>query len=94
MPVDDSLIGRTYPPSRVYEVSREKIREFADAIGDASPLYRDPEAAKAHGYPDVIAPPTFPIASIISSTPTSRTSMRRTRSSKPSPPVTIGWMPL
>ena len=61
MPVDDSLIGRTYPPSRVYEVSREKIREFADAIGDASPLYRDPEAAKAHGYPDVIAPPTFPI---------------------------------
>jgi acyl dehydratase len=61
MPVDDSLIGRTYPPSRVYEVSREKIREFADAIGDASPLYRDPETAKAHGYPDVIAPPTFPI---------------------------------
>ena len=61
MPVDDSLIGRTYPPSRVYEVSREKIREFADAIGDPSPVFRDPEAAKALGYPDVIAPPTFPI---------------------------------
>lgn len=61
MPVGESLVGRTYPPSRVYEVSREKIREFADAIGDASPLYRDPEAAKAAGYPDVVAPPTFPI---------------------------------
>jgi acyl dehydratase len=61
MALDASLVGRTYPPSRVYEVSREKIREFADAIGDGSPLYRDPEAAKAHGYPDVIAPPTFPI---------------------------------
>ncbi len=61
MPIDDSLVGLIYPPSRVYEVSREKIREFADAIGDSLPLYRDPEAAKAHGYPDVIAPPTFPI---------------------------------
>ncbi|MGQ0465401.1 MAG: MaoC family dehydratase N-terminal domain-containing protein [Sporichthyaceae bacterium] len=61
MPVDESLVGRTYPPSRVYEVSREKIREFAAAIGDASVLYRDPEAARAAGYPDVVAPPTFPI---------------------------------
>jgi len=61
MALEASLVGRTYPPSRVYEVSREKIREFADAIGDTSPVYRDPDAAKAHGYPDVIAPPTFPI---------------------------------
>jgi acyl dehydratase len=42
-------------------VSREKIREFADAIGDTSPLHRDPDAARAVGYPDVIAPPTFAI---------------------------------
>jgi len=43
----------------VYEVSREKIREFADSIGDSSPLYRDVDAARSAGYPDVIAPPTF-----------------------------------
>jgi acyl dehydratase len=48
-----------YPPTATYEVSRAKIKEFADAIGDANPLYRDPAAAKAAGFPDVIAPPTF-----------------------------------
>jgi len=57
--LDQSFIGRSYPPSSTYEVGREKIREFADAIGDENPLYRDPEAARAAGYPDVIAPPTF-----------------------------------
>jgi acyl dehydratase len=61
MPLDPSFIGRTYPPTRPYEVGREKIREFADAIGDDSPLYRDPSAAARLGHPDVIAPPTFPI---------------------------------
>ncbi|MCI2417077.1 MaoC family dehydratase N-terminal domain-containing protein [Saccharopolyspora sp. K220] len=59
MPLDPSFIGRSYPPASPYEVGREKIREFADAIKDDSPLYRDPEAAKAAGYPEVIAPPTF-----------------------------------
>jgi acyl dehydratase len=40
-------------------VGAEKIREFADAIGDPNPIYRDAEAAKAAGHPAVIAPPTF-----------------------------------
>jgi acyl dehydratase len=57
--LDESFIGRVYPPKSTYEVSREKIREFADAIDDGSPLYRDPDAARAAGHPDVIAPPTF-----------------------------------
>jgi len=61
MPLDPSFIGRTYPAAEVYEVGREKIREFADAIGDSNPIYRDPEAARKAGHPDVIAPPTFPI---------------------------------
>ena len=61
MPLDQSFAGRTYPPTPPYEVGREKIREFADAIGDPNPAYRDPEAAKALGHPDVIAPPTFGI---------------------------------
>ncbi|WP_410639696.1 MaoC family dehydratase N-terminal domain-containing protein [Amycolatopsis sp. lyj-346] len=59
MPLDQSFAGRSYPPQTSYEVSREKIREFADAIGDANPVYRDPEAAREAGHPDVIAPPTF-----------------------------------
>ncbi|MBV2154495.1 MaoC family dehydratase N-terminal domain-containing protein [Kitasatospora sp. SUK 42] len=60
MALDPSFIGRSYPPTEPYEVGREKIREFAIAIGDANPAYTDPEAAKALGHRDVIAPPTFP----------------------------------
>jgi len=61
MPLDQSYVGRKFPPSAPYEVGREKIREFADAIGDDNPVYRDQAAARALGYPDVIAPPTFAI---------------------------------
>jgi acyl dehydratase len=61
MALDQSFVGRTYPPTPAYEVGREKIREFADAIGDLNPAYRDAEAARALGHPDVVAPPTFPI---------------------------------
>ncbi|WP_030055765.1 MULTISPECIES: MaoC family dehydratase N-terminal domain-containing protein [Streptomyces] len=60
MALDPSFIGRSYPPTEPYEVGREKIREFATAIGDANPAYTDAEAAKALGHLDVIAPPTFP----------------------------------
>lgn len=59
MPLDQSFIGRSYPPTEPYEVSREKIREFAESIGDDNPVYRDQEAARVAGYRDVIAPPTF-----------------------------------
>jgi acyl dehydratase len=61
MPLDASFVGRVYPPTDAYEVGREKIREFADAIGDAHPAHRDRAAAQGLGYPDVIAPPTFAI---------------------------------
>ena len=61
MTLDAGLVGRSYPPSAVYEVGREKIAEFATAVGDPDPVYRDPEAARAVGHPDVIAPPTFAI---------------------------------
>ncbi|MDT0382049.1 MaoC family dehydratase N-terminal domain-containing protein [Streptomyces sp. DSM 42041] len=59
MALDQSFVGRSYPPSRPYEVGREKIREFAEAIGDANPAYTDRGAAAELGHPDVIAPPTF-----------------------------------
>jgi len=59
VPINREFIGREYPASEVYEVGREKIRDFAFAIGDLNPLYVDVDAAKGAGYPDVIAPPTF-----------------------------------
>ncbi|BCJ27971.1 MaoC family dehydratase N-terminal domain-containing protein [Actinocatenispora sera] len=62
MPLDSSFVGRSYPPTPAYEVGREKIREFAAALGDDNPAYRYRDAARALGHPDVIAPPTFAIA--------------------------------
>jgi len=59
VPLNRAFIGRSYPAPGTYEVSREKIRDFAVAIGDPQPAYVDPEAARALGHADVIAPPTF-----------------------------------
>ncbi len=61
MALDPAFVGKQYPPTNAYEVSREKIREFASAIGDDTAAYRDVGAANALGYPDILAPPTFPI---------------------------------
>jgi acyl dehydratase len=63
MALDPSFVGRTYPPTKPHLVRREDIREFVDSTGDTNAVYRDSEAARALGYPDVIAPPTFPIVS-------------------------------
>lgn len=60
MPLNPDFVGKAYPPSPPYQVGREKIRQFATAIGDHNPAYHDPEAAVALGYADVVAPPTFP----------------------------------
>ena len=61
MALNADLVGRTYPASPVYQVGREKVREFARAIGESSPLCSDVDAARAAGYSDVVAPPTFAI---------------------------------
>jgi hypothetical protein len=61
MPLDPSYAGRTYPPTAAYQVGREKIREFARAIGADDAAYHEPGAARALGHPDVLAPPTFPV---------------------------------
>ena len=61
MALNRDFVGRSYPSSSPYEVSRVKIKEFAAAIGDSNPIYRDRDAARAAGHPDVVAPPTFPI---------------------------------
>src|SRR5580693_10514178 len=61
MAINRDYAGRTFEPSEPYEVSRVKIADFASAIGDPNPVYRDRSAAQAGGHPDVIAPPTFAI---------------------------------
>jgi len=53
VPIDRSFVGRAYPASAPYEVGREHVRTFAEAIGETS------SACRALGHPDVIAPPTF-----------------------------------
>ena len=59
MALNPDYVGRVFGPGEPYEVSRVKIADFADAIGEPSALCRDREAAIKAGYPDVIAPPTF-----------------------------------
>jgi acyl dehydratase len=59
--INQEFIGRTYPPTEAYSVGREKIREFAGALGETAPCYFDVESARSLGYPDLIAPPTFAI---------------------------------
>ncbi|MGC9220009.1 MAG: FAS1-like dehydratase domain-containing protein [Solirubrobacteraceae bacterium] len=56
LPVDQ--IGKQYVPT-VYAVGREKIREYAAAVGESNPLFFDLEVARAAGYGDLLAPPMF-----------------------------------
>ncbi|HLU56451.1 MAG TPA: MaoC family dehydratase N-terminal domain-containing protein [Pseudonocardia sp.] len=58
---DASFVGKALPPTAPYRVGREKIREFALAIGEGASVCLDVDAARAAGHPDVVAPPTFPV---------------------------------
>jgi acyl dehydratase len=60
MSVNLEAIGKRYPGVD-YAVGREKIREYAYAVGETNPLHLDPVAARAAGYADVIAPPMFAV---------------------------------
>jgi acyl dehydratase len=53
-------VGKTYPPTS-YAVGREKVREFAAAVGEENPLHHDLDAAREAGYSDVVAPPMFAV---------------------------------
>lgn len=61
MSVNPEIQGRSYPPTAPYLVGREKVREFARAVLSTSPVNLDVDAARAAGYADVVAPPTFPV---------------------------------
>jgi acyl dehydratase len=60
MAVNTAVIGKSYPPS-TYAVGREKVIEYAHAVGETNPLHLDPGAARTAGYADVVAPPMFAV---------------------------------
>jgi acyl dehydratase len=60
MAVHTAPIGRSYDPV-TYAVGREKIREYAAAVGETNPLHLDVQAARAAGYEDLVAPPMFAV---------------------------------
>lgn len=57
--MNSELVGREFPPTPPYLVGREKVREFARAVFADAPMHTDVDAARALGYADVVAPPTF-----------------------------------
>jgi acyl dehydratase len=58
MAIKTEAIGREWPAS-TYQVGREKIKEYANALGIGNPVHFDVEAARAAGFRDVPAPPMF-----------------------------------
>ncbi|WGW10928.1 MaoC family dehydratase N-terminal domain-containing protein [Saxibacter everestensis] len=61
MAVNPDIQGRSYPPGEPYSVSREVIRNFAEATKATHPAYTDVAAARELGYDDLLAPPTFAV---------------------------------
>jgi len=60
MPVADQAVGKRFPP-HAYAVGREKIREYARAVGETDPRHLDLDSARAAGHPDLVAPPMFAV---------------------------------
>lgn len=60
MPLSPTLVGLS-TPARTYEIEKGAIRRFAEALESTNPLYLSEEAARAAGYPGLLAPPTFAI---------------------------------
>jgi acyl dehydratase len=60
MAISTAAVGKSYPPV-TYAVGREKVKEYAAAVGETNPVHLDVEAARAAGYADVVAPPMFAV---------------------------------
>ena len=60
MPVNTQAIGKNYEPA-LYAVGREKVKEYAHAVGETNPVHLDVQAAGAAGHADVVAPPLFAV---------------------------------
>lgn len=61
MALDPSFIGRKGGRARIV-IERGAVANFARAIKDPNPIYQDENAAKAAGFADIPAPPTYLIA--------------------------------
>jgi acyl dehydratase len=61
VPVNPELQGRVFAPVAPYLVGREKVREFSRAVFASSAVNFEPAAARAAGYSDIVAPPTFAV---------------------------------
>jgi acyl dehydratase len=59
--VNPELVGRVFAATAPYLVGREKVREFSRAVFATNPINLDETAARAAGYSDVVAPPTFAV---------------------------------
>lgn len=59
MPLNRAYIGQTWRSPEIYEVSREKLRDYAIAIGDPHPACLDRAAAAGLGYDEAVSPVTF-----------------------------------
>jgi acyl dehydratase len=60
VPLNTQAVGKQFEPTH-YAVGREKIKEYARAVGETNPLHLDENAARAAGYADVVAPPMFAV---------------------------------
>jgi len=60
MALKTEAVGKEWPGS-TYQVGREKIKEYANALGIDNPVHFDVEAARAAGFRDVVAPPMFAV---------------------------------
>ncbi len=74
--MDKTVLGKEYP-SFQWSVEKGKIKEFAEAISDSNPVYRDEKYAKSEGFGGVIAPPTFTMVSTFISHDEAREELKR-----------------
>ena len=58
MPVSEEAVGKEWGPE-TFEVEADRIRQFAEAVGETSEVHSDAEAAKGAGFRDLVAPPMF-----------------------------------
>ena len=64
--IDKKWIGHELPAS-VLPIERSRLQFFARAVGETDPVYTDAAAARAAGYADLPAPPTFLFAAELDS---------------------------
>jgi acyl dehydratase len=60
MPVEDKAVGKEWGPE-TFEVEADRIRAYADAVGETGAVHQNPEVAKEAGFRDVVAPPMFAV---------------------------------